>query len=140
MPSGYDEIRWLTGIISMLSGEPDLVVVGEAEQGLESVDLCRQLRPDLMLLDVRMPEMDGIEAARILTASCPATSLLLLTTYAEPEYLRKGMRAGAKGYLLKDMSRDELLLGIRQVLRGQTAVNIGPAGMVLQRFVAATPR
>src|SRR5215207_4634783 len=111
------------GMRAMLAKEPDLMVVGEAENGQEAVELCRRLRPDLVLMDVRMPEMDGIEATREIKGECPQTSILIVTTYEEPGHLLDAIEAGAAGYVLKDATKHELLEAVRGVLRGESPLD-----------------
>ncbi len=101
----------------MLEGVPGLEVVGEAVNGRHALELCRQLRPDLVLMDVRMPEMDGLTATRTIKEELPAISVLLLTVYESDDYSREGARAGAAGYVLKDASRQQLLEAVRKALR-----------------------
>ena len=90
------------GLRSMLAGEPDLEVVGEAATGREALTVCSRLRPDLVLMDVRMPELDGLAATEAVKAACPATSVIIVTLYEDPDYLLQAIRAGAAGYVLKD--------------------------------------
>src|SRR5215203_1629241 len=96
------------GIHAMLASEPDLEVVGEAQNGLEALEMCRSLRPDVVLMDVRMPEMDGLEATRMIKAECPQTSILMLTVHDDPDCLWEAIRAGAAGYALKITTPQEL--------------------------------
>jgi DNA-binding NarL/FixJ family response regulator len=112
-----------SGYRSMLASEPDLEVVGEAENGKEAVKLCRELRPDLVLMDVRMPEMDGLEATRDIRGELPTTSILMVTTHENPEYLLEALRAGAAGYVLKDAPKRRLIDAIRRVANGETPLN-----------------
>ncbi len=111
------------GLRSLLTGERGLIIVGEATTGLEAVELCRHTRPEIALLDVRMPDMDGLEATRIIKQICPNTSIIIVTMHETTDYLIAAMRNGASGYLLKDTSRRELLTAIRTVLRGETFLN-----------------
>jgi DNA-binding NarL/FixJ family response regulator len=101
---------------SMLEGEPDLEVVGEAVNGRHALELCRQMRPDLVLMDVRMPEMDGLTATRAIKEELPAICVLLLTVYESDDYRMEGARAGADGYILKDASRQQLCEAVRNTL------------------------
>jgi DNA-binding NarL/FixJ family response regulator len=100
----------------MLEGEPDLEVVGEAVNGRHAVELCRQLRPDLVLMDVRMPEMDGLTATRAIKEEIPAISVLLVTAYESEDYRREAASAGAAGYILKDAPRQQMLEAVRKAL------------------------
>ena len=100
----------------MLEGEPDLEVVGEAVNGHHALELCRQLRPDLVLMDVRMPEMDGLTATRAIKEELPGISVLLLSVYERDDYRWEGASVGAAGYILKDASRQQLLEAVRKAL------------------------
>jgi len=111
------------GLRAMLAGEPDLEVVGEAENGREAVELCRSLTPDLVLMDVRMPEMDGLEATRGIKGSQPRVIVLMVTTHQDPDYLLEAVRSGAAGYVLKEASKTQLLSAVRRVLSGENALN-----------------
>ncbi len=101
-----------------LRTEADLELVGDACDGGEAVDLARRLRPDVILMDVRMPVLDGVEATRILCAEDPSIKVLILTTFDVDEYVVEALRAGASGFLLKDVRPDELVEAIRIVARG----------------------
>jgi DNA-binding NarL/FixJ family response regulator len=114
------------GLRSMLAGEPDLEVVGEAENGREALELCRELRPDLVLMDVRMPQMDGLQATRAIKGELPATNILMVTTHESPEYLVEALKTGAAGYVLKDASRRQLIDAIRRVVNGESPSNQEP--------------
>ena len=100
----------------MLEGEKDLEVVGEAVNGRHALELCRQLRPDLVLMDVRMPDMDGLTATRVIKEEIPAISVLVVTAYESEDYRREAASAGAAGYILKDASRQQLLEAVRKAL------------------------
>jgi DNA-binding NarL/FixJ family response regulator len=110
----HDLMRETTRL--MLEGQPDLVVVGEAVNGQHALELCRQLRPDLVLMDVRMPEMDGLTATRAIKDEMPAINVLLVTAYESDDYRREGSSAGAAGYILKDAPRQQLLEAVRKAL------------------------
>ncbi|WP_250004841.1 response regulator transcription factor [Actinoplanes sp. M2I2] len=110
------------GFKMLLDGTPGLIVVGEAATGAEAVRMVDQTHPDVVLMDVRMPGMDGIEATRRITAAGPRTHVLILTTFDLDEYVYAGLRAGASGFLLKDARPDELLAGIRAVADGESVV------------------
>ncbi len=118
----------------MLNREPDLEVVGEATNGREAVELCRELRPDLVLMDVRMPEMDGIEATRKIKSELPTISVLVVTTYDNPDYLFEAVEAGAAGYVLKDAPRSQLLDAVRRTLDGESPLNQELAMQLISRF------
>ncbi|TMB86241.1 MAG: response regulator transcription factor [Chloroflexi bacterium] len=107
----------------MLTGQRGLEVVGEAANGREALALCRRLQPDLALIDVRMPEMDGLATCRSIKQECPATSVILITVYEKSEYLIEALKAGAAGFLLKDITQPELITSIRRVLRRESLLN-----------------
>ena len=111
-----------TGFRMVLNAQPDLEVVGEAGNGTEAVELTAQLAPDVVLMDVRMPGMDGIEATRRIVASGAATRVLILTTFDLDEHAFAGLRAGASGFLLKDVPPDDLTAAIRAVAAGDAVV------------------
>jgi DNA-binding NarL/FixJ family response regulator len=105
----------------MLSSQPDIDVVAEAGNGLQAVDLSRQVRPDVAIMDIRMPSMDGVEATRRIASSGIPTRVLVLTTFDLDEYVYSALRAGASGFLLKDASAERLLRAVRQVAAGETS-------------------
>lgn len=115
------------GLRAILEAAPDLTLVGEAADGLEAVRLAGELSPDVVLMDLRMPGMDGIEAIRQIKARYPAVEIVILTTYDDDEYIVRGLRAGARGYLLKDTSRKVLFETIRAAARGESLL---PAAVV----------
>src|SRR5262249_10431205 len=108
------------GLRSMVGGEPGFEIVGEATTGREALELCRQMQPDLALLDMRMPEMDGLAATRAIRAECPGTSVVIITMHENRDYFFEALKAGASGYLLKDASRREVVGAVRKVLRGES--------------------
>jgi DNA-binding NarL/FixJ family response regulator len=121
------------GFHTILEGQPDIEVVGEAEDGQEAVMLARSLRPDVVLMDVRMPRMDGIEATRRILADGEAgTHVLILTTFDLDDYVYAALQAGASGFLLKDASRDDLVHAVRVVAAGEAL--LAPA--VTRRLIA----
>ncbi len=128
----HDLVR--DGYQRMLDREPDLEVVGEATNGREAVERCRELGPDLVLMDVRMPEMDGIEATRRIKGELPTTSVLVVTTYDNPDYLFEAVEAGAAGYVLKDAPKSQLLDAVRRTLGGESPLNQELAMQLISRF------
>lgn len=111
------------GLRTMLVGQQGLEVVGEAKNGQEVLLLCRNLHPDLALIDVRMPDMDGLTTCRVIKQELPAISVILVTMHENPQYLLEALKSGASGYVFKDVTQRELLTTIRRVLRGESALN-----------------
>ncbi len=111
-----------TGMQGILVSQPDFEVVGEASTGGEAVDLVRALRPDVVLMDLRMPEMDGVEAISRIVAEQPGAHVLVLTTYDSDADIVRAVVAGATGYLLKDTPREELCRAIRAAARGESVL------------------
>ena len=124
------------GLRAVLTSEPDLVVAGEAENGEVAVAFYRAHRPDIVLMDLRMPVMDGVAATVAIMTEFPDARIIALTTYEGDEDIYRALAAGAKGYVLKDMLRTELLLAIRQVLGGQRGI----PSEVASRLAEFTPR
>ena len=128
-----------TGFALVLGAEPDLEVVGEAADGAVALAQARALRPDVVLMDIRMPTMDGIEATRRLTAAGPRPHVLVLTTFDHDEYVVEALRAGASGFLLKDVPADELVNAVRVVHRGEAIVAPSVTRRLLDRFAEHLP-
>jgi|SRR5829696_6453893 len=122
------------GLRSMIDGEQGLEIVGEAATGREAVALCRRLQPQIALLDMRMPEMDGLAATRAIRKECPETSVVIITMHENPDYFFEALKAGAVGYLLKDASRREVIGAIRRVLRGESLLNHDLAAQMVRRL------
>src|SRR5207237_8109605 len=127
------------GLRAMLTGQRGLEVVGEAANGREALMLCRRLQPDLALIDVRMPEQDGLATCCAIKEECPAMSVILITIHAKPEYLLEALKAGAAGYVLKDISQGELITAIKSVLRGESILNKELVIHLLKRLASETP-
>ncbi len=113
------------GLRALLKTDPELEVVGEAENGKEAIDLVKTLQPDLILMDVRMPVMDGVQSTSEICQSFPQTKVLVLTTFDDREYVNQALQAGASGYLLKDTPFEELTQAIRLVYKGYTQLGPG---------------
>jgi DNA-binding NarL/FixJ family response regulator len=126
------------GLRKLLEAKPDIEVVGEAEDGQHAIDLARRHRPDLVLMDIRMPGVDGIEATRRITsASRGAVRVLMLTTFGNDEYVYESLRAGASGFLLKDAAPEELLAAVDTVARGDSLLAPAITRAVIEAFVEA---
>jgi two-component system NarL family response regulator len=122
------------GLDLVLQAEPDLHVVGEAADGVEAIERAAELQPDVVLMDVRMPGLGGIEATRRIRAAQPATRVVMLTSSEDDEDLFASVRAGASGYLLKEVSIDEVADAVRAVARGQALVTPSMASKLLSEF------
>ncbi|MEU0073793.1 response regulator transcription factor [Streptomyces sp. NPDC006332] len=123
----------------LLDEAPETAVVGEAEHGGEAVRLAAELRPDVVLMDVRMPGMDGIEATRRIVASGDRSRILVLTTFDLDEYVHAALRAGASGFLLKDVRPEELLAGIRAVAAGDAVIAPALTRRLLDEYAQRAP-
>ena len=122
------------GLAVMLARQEDISVVGEAKNGLEAVEKSLELHPDVVLMDLRMPELNGVDAMRRIRDELPDLKFLVLTTYDTDEYIFEAIEAGAKGYLLKDASREELFQAVRAVHRGDSLIEPGVASRLLDRL------
>lgn len=129
-----DHVVVRRGTQALLATEPEIEVVGEAKNGEEAVAKALQLQPDVILMDLEMPVMDGIEAIRRITASRPDARILVLTSFATDDKVFPAIKAGALGYLLKDSSPDELVRAIRQVHRGESSLHPTIARKLLQEM------
>jgi DNA-binding NarL/FixJ family response regulator len=127
------------GFRMILAAEPDIEVVGEATNGAEAVTLTRELTPDVVLMDIRMPELDGIEATRRIIAQHnePKTSVLILTTFDLDEYVYDALHAGASGFLLKDVPAHQLAAGIRTVGEGDALLAPSITRRLIEEFAAS---
>lgn len=126
-----------SAVRSLLEDQPDLTVLGEAATGTEAIDLTRRLRPNVVVMDIRMPIMDGIDATRILTTD-PETAdshVLVLTTFEEDEYVFRALRAGASGFVGKGTDPDELVHAVRTVARGESLLSPRATRALIDRFL-----
>jgi DNA-binding NarL/FixJ family response regulator len=122
------------GLAIILDAQPDIEVVGQAGGGHEAIALAGRLSPDVMLMDIKMPRMNGITATREIKRQRPGIQILILTTYSEDELVFEGIRAGACGYLLKDITREELARAVRGAARGEAQIDPAVASQVLGEF------
>src|SRR5829696_1664706 len=122
------------GLRTMLSGEDGIEVIAEAHDGQQALNICRDLKPDLVLMDVRMPVMDGLEATKRIKAEMPQTSVMMVTMHENPDYLFEAIKAGAAGYVLKDASGERLLGAVRRTLEGESPLNQELAMQLLVRL------
>jgi DNA-binding NarL/FixJ family response regulator len=130
-----DQALVRSGFVVLLRSCPDIEVVGEAANGLEAVDVARIERPDVMLMDIRMPEMDGLDATRAIVESGLDTRVLILTTFDLDEYVYGALRAGASGFLLKDTMPDDLLSAVRVVAAGEALLAPRVTRRLIEQFV-----
>ena len=122
------------GMANLLNQQPDIQIVGDAGDGLEAHHRAVALKPDLILLDINMPGVDGLEALQLIRADLPETTVVMLTVHDENEKLFKAIRAGAQGYILKNTASTEFLQMCRQALRGEAALSPRLAGRILTEF------
>jgi DNA-binding NarL/FixJ family response regulator len=135
-----DEPLIRSGLRAIINAEDDLTVVGEAGDGAEVLPIVRRTRPDVVLMDVRMPGLDGVEATRRIRTVAPDTGVLMLTMYDDDATVFTSMQAGARGYLLKGAEQEEIVGAIRAVVAGQVIFGPGIAGKVLGYFAASPAR
>ncbi len=119
---------------NMLSDEPDIDIVGQAADGRQALLLCSRLRPDLILMDVRMPEMDGLAATKEVKQRYPETSVMMLTMHENPDYLLEALKAGAAGYVLKDAPQEDIIEAVRRVRNGESPLDPELAARLLRRL------
>ena len=127
------------GFRMVIDSQPDLAVIGEAASGTEAVEVADRLRPDVTLMDVRMPEMDGVEATRRIVAAANETKIIILTTFDLDEYVYAALHAGASGFLLKDTQPADLLSAIRAVANGDAVVAPRVTRRLLSRYSHRLP-
>lgn len=133
-----DQIIIRQGLQSLLESKPDLQVVGDAENGQQAIEQVEALKPDVVLMDVRMPIMDGVAATKTICQRFPGTKVLVLTTFDDDEYISQAMRFGAMGYLLKDTPSEELAQAIRSVHKGYTQFGPGLFEKAISNFLTST--
>ncbi|MDR1775209.1 MAG: response regulator transcription factor [Actinomycetes bacterium] len=125
-----------SGFRVMLNAQPDMAVMGEAANGIEAVNLVRELCPDVVLMDIRMPLLDGLEATGKILELCPATRVLILTTFDLDEYVYRALRIGASGFLLKDTDPRTLVDAVRTVAAGDALLSPAVTRRLIERFTA----
>lgn len=134
-----DQMIIRQGLRSLLEAKPDLEVVGEAENGQQAIAQVEALQPDVVLMDVRMPVMDGVAATRYICQQFNQIKVLVLTTFDDDDYVSQAMRFGARGYLLKDTHSDDLAAAIRAVYKGYTQLGPGLMEKAIAPPVSASP-
>jgi DNA-binding NarL/FixJ family response regulator len=127
------------GVVALLGSEPDLLIVGEAGDGREAVELVARLRPDVAVLDLRMPVLDGVAVTARIAAEHPTTKVLILTTYDTDSEIKRAVDAGALGYLLKDAGREQLVGAVRAAARGETVLAPSVAARLVARMRGPAP-
>lgn len=130
-----DQIIIRQGLKSLLESKPDLEIVGDAENGQIAIEQVEALQPDVVLMDIRMPVMDGVAATQLICQRFPRTKVLVLTTFDDDEYVSQAMRFGAMGYLLKDTPSEELAQAIRAVQKGYTQLGPGLFEKAISNFL-----
>lgn len=129
-----DDDLMRAGLVELLSGEPEIEIVGEASTGREAVERARRLGPDVVLMDVRMPDLDGIEATRELMRAAPCTRVLILTTFEQDDYVFGALRAGASGFLVKRTRPEELIAAVHTLARGESLLSPSITRRVIDRM------
>lgn len=131
-----DHLLFRAGLRSMLQNWPDFEIVGEANDGHQAIRLVQDLKPDVLLLDISMPGLNGIEALRKLREIGSPTRIVILSMHSDRHYVTESIKAGARGYLLKDSTLDELVAGIRAVVRGEVYLSSCIAGVLVNDYVS----
>ena len=134
-----DHVLVRKGIKSMLESDTDIDVIGEAGNGREALEVAKTLRPDILVLDIRMPEMNGLEAAALLRDYAPNTRAVILSMHDSEEYVVQALQAGAYGYLLKDTDKEEFLKALRQVHRGNKYFSGAVSHVLANQLLTARP-
>ena len=129
-----DHAIFRDGLRAVLDRQKDIVVVGEAGNGVEAVKKAAELAPDIVLMDINMPVMDGVRASRLITAQDQRVGIIILTMYREDEYVFEAIKAGARGYVVKDARAREVLKAIRAVHRGEALIDPATATKLLEEF------
>jgi DNA-binding NarL/FixJ family response regulator len=135
-----DQALVRVGLRKILESEPDTAVAGEAADGQDAIAAARRLRPDVVLMDIRMPVLDGIEATRQIVRAQPATRVLILTTFGLDDYVYDALRAGASGFMLKDAPPEEIAAAVRIVASGDALLAPAVTRAVIEEFTRVPPR
>jgi DNA-binding NarL/FixJ family response regulator len=130
-----DQVLLRAGLRKLIASEEGLEVVGEAGNGSEAASLAAQLKPDVVLMDIRMPILDGISATRLITSAGPATRVLILTTFGLDDYVFEALRSGASGFMLKDAPAEELIAAVRVIAAGESILAPSVTRTVVEEFV-----
>jgi DNA-binding NarL/FixJ family response regulator len=131
-----DDHLMRAGLRELLTADPEIAVVGEAASGRAALDQVKATAPDVVLMDVRMPDLDGIEATRLVTSQAPAPRVLILTTFEEDDYVFGALRAGASGFLLKRTEPEQLIAAVHTVAAGDSLLSPSVTGRVIERIAA----
>lgn len=126
------------GTRNLLEQEPDIKVVGEASDGAEAIKMAVELKPDIVLMDISMPVVDGIEATRQIKTKCPEVNILILSAYDDDQFIYKLLQAGAAGYILKNVHGHELIAVVRAVYHGESVLHPAIARKVMSRFTSSS--
>lgn len=129
-----DDDLMRAGLVELLSGDPSIEIIGQASTGREAVELSRRLGPDVVLMDVRMPDLDGIEATRELTRAAPRVRVLILTTFEQDDYVFGALRSGASGFLLKRTRPEELIAAVHTIAAGDSLLSPSVTRRVIDRM------
>lgn len=124
------------GLAKLLEGEPNLRVVGEAENGREAVDKVGELKPDIVIMDIAMPMLNGIEATRQIRKACPSTKVIILSMYSHDRYISELFSLGASGYLLKSSTSTDIINAIHSALKGETYLSPSISHMVIEDYIS----
>jgi DNA-binding NarL/FixJ family response regulator len=134
-----DDDLMRAGLIELLTVDPDIEIAGEAATGAQAIDQATMLMPDVVLMDVQMPDLDGIEATRALTAAVPDTHILILTTFERDDYIFGALRAGASGFLLKRTRPEELIAAVHTIAAGDALLSPSVTRRVIDHATQSTP-
>jgi len=129
-----DHVLFRKGLASLLASQPDIEVIGEASDGIEAIHAAKELKPDLIMMDINMPECDGLQATRIIKQSMPQVKIVMLTASDDDEYLFEAIKIGAQGYLLKDLELYQLLDLLESISKGEAILSSAMATKIFKEF------